>query len=82
MEQENNEFKACGHLEEVKRYCNDCKIFICDECSMEHMEHIESCVPWTNIIKEYLIESQKYEDIAQLLMKNNINIDSLKYLQR
>ena len=78
MEYKNEELKVCAHIQEVERYCKVCKIFCCDECTREHMNHIDKLVIWSTVIKKYLMKSQNYQSIGQLLLKSQISFDTLK----
>ena len=78
MEDKRGEFMSCAHMTEIENYCQECKIFCCDACSMVHIDHIDQLLIWTTIIENYLKNCERCKNISRLIVKNKIDIDYLK----
>ena len=70
-------FKVCPHKNEIKNYCHKCKVFGCDECTMDHLDHIEAVDTWENYIKEYLMKCKTNQTRARLLLKKTTTHSTL-----
>ena len=78
MELQHKEYKVCPHIQNVENYCLECKIFFCDECTMDHMPHLNKVEIWNNIAKDYIKKCQNCQNKSRLILKTNISFDSLK----
>ena len=78
MELQHKEYNACPHIQNVENYCLECKIFFCDDCTMDHMPHLNKVEIWNNIAKDYIKNCQNCQNKSRLILKTNISFDSLK----
>ena len=74
----NNELGRCEHLNEITNYCEECRIFMCEECSMEHIEHIQNVNSWDNEINEYLLKCKDTKSRAKILQQSSASYDEYK----
>ena len=84
-EEENKEYMnnvesqmACEHISFIENYCEQCSIFICEECSISHMDHIEWIHNWKSLIIDIKKSCLDSFNRAHLLLKSAQNIDLLR----
>ena len=70
--------KICSHAQDIQSYCKCCKLFCCDHCASDHIIHFKHLVVWTKITSKYIKNAENCQNIPRLLVKNEINIDSIK----
>ena len=78
MEESHPEFNTCEHTTLLTNLCTECDIFVCEECSMDHIVHLEKLNAWDSVIKEYLLECKNYQSRLHLLIKNNMSVQNIK----
>ena len=66
---ETSEFECCEHIDEAECYCNNCKIFTCDDCAFEHIEHLDAIDSYPNFVKKYLRKADNIQSRAKLLLR-------------
>ena len=64
-----DQFQHCEHIAGIKNYCNQCTIFLCDDCGMDHLEHLELMDAWDAFVKEYLIKCTNYDHRLKMMLK-------------
>ena len=71
-------YQACEHVSEVSNYCEACNIFVCDDCSKEHLEHIESVCAWDSEVKEFLQLWKNCQSRCRVLLKTKVDEEKLR----
>ena len=75
---EKRQYKACEHPKNIVHYCESCNLFICEECTQKHLDHIEKVCGWDSQIKEYLQEWRNQQSRARVLVKTKVDEAKLK----
>ena len=77
-------YQTCNHLSspqnprEVESYCRKCELFICEECSLNHVDHIDSIEDWRSISREYINKCVSYQKRTQILLRSTQNVDQIR----
>ena len=71
-------YTSCEHVADVSNYCEACNIFVCDDCSKDHLEHIESVCAWDSEVKEYLQLWKNCQSRCRVLIKTKVNEEQLR----
>ena len=77
MEEEAN-FTCCEHPELLENYCELCKVFLCEDCSVDHLDHLESLEAWDSLIKNYLLRLKNQEHRVKVLLSQSDNLERLR----
>ena len=73
---EEEEFKGCEHEEEIINFCHRCHLFLCEDCSQDHLDHLEEINAWDDAIKAYLVKCKNYRQKAHVLLKKDAGHDT------
>ena len=72
------DYQACEHTQKIENYCKKCNIFLCEQCSMDHMDHIEDIGDWKSVIRSYLNVCLDFQKRGQLILKSIPSIDTIR----
>ena len=64
-------FENCGHTSELVNYCHQCSVSICDDCTTEHLEHLEAIDAWDSLVKEYIRRCENDHSRIRIFLKGS-----------
>ena len=70
--------QTCGHLKQIDNICEKCKIFICEDCTNLHLDHIDCLKDLKMVIQEYRAKCVNFQKRARLLIKSVPNEDAAR----
>ena len=81
-----SEISTCPHIKVVETFCEECKIFACDDCAFNHIPHVTAVRALPTFMKTYIRQTENILNRANLLIKveekkprsKSPNLDNIK----